>query len=271
MKTLARMLIVFFSLLIGSVFVSSQAGPASGVASLTAHDPPREVEEHISKDTARIAAVEQEGKFVLFIFSSKTGKVLPVGADLCIAATACGVFVKQHHDDNKMILVRMETPSTLPKGGLGRLLQGSTAGIIGIEMSGKLEKFVFVSTTGAIVPVEADACDAEAACRAFVQGYGVDGKTILVRLKSPQSKEQAPKGEQPQEQVAIQGVNAVTIENGVLIHHRDLREVDIQNNNRPRDTAHDCAAFGGIPNYDPENGFYLNCFSGSKGEEESLF
>lgn len=59
-------------------------------------------------------------------------------------------------------------------------LRNDTAGLLVINVSGKVVGFVFVSHTGQILPERSEACEAKDECRALVRGLIESGKVTTV-------------------------------------------------------------------------------------------
>lgn len=59
-------------------------------------------------------------------------------------------------------------------------LRNDTAGLLVINLSGKVVGFVFVSHTGQILPEKAEACEEKDECRTLVRGLIESGKVTTV-------------------------------------------------------------------------------------------
>lgn len=59
-------------------------------------------------------------------------------------------------------------------------LRNDTAGLLVINVSGKVVGFVFVSHTGQILPERSEACEAKDECRTLVRGLIESGKVTTV-------------------------------------------------------------------------------------------
>lgn len=122
----------------------------------------------------------------------------------------------------------------------------ATQGGIGIELAGKMTAFIFF--TGARKVYGADECSLDPKCVAMLAAL-----SRLHRLEKIEFTKGAP--EENEESAPDQSH---------ALPHRMSWELDPQSSPRDTGTAEGCRRSGGIVNYVPESGVYLNCYSATR-------